>query len=283
MELKQMEYFKEIADTGSINEAARRLHMSQPPLSYQMHQLEEELGVRLFERTKKGVSLTAAGKLLYQHTERILDYVRSAAIEVSNAGKKQILRIGITPTTVTVMMPHIVRFSKKNPHIHFQVHDGSTFTLSGLITEGIIEVSAVRTPVNLDGLNSISLQRDAMVAASSVPLESPLTLRALAEHPLILYRRYERFILDAFASFHLSPNVLCLCDDARDALLWARNGLAVAVFPASMASWCDGLYLQDIEEESLKTETLLVWKKDRHPSDALKEFLSICREGLSVS
>ena len=42
MELKQMEYFKEIADTGSINEAARRLHMSQPPLSYQMHQLEEE-------------------------------------------------------------------------------------------------------------------------------------------------------------------------------------------------------------------------------------------------
>ena len=82
---------------------------------------------------------------------------------------------------------------------------------------------------------------------------------------------------------HLSPNVLCLCDDARDALLWARNGLAVAVFPASMASWCDGLYLQDIEVESLKTETLLVWKKDRHPSDALKEFLSICREGLSVS
>ena len=85
MEIRQLEYFKEIADTGSINEAARRLNMSQPPLSSQLRRLEDELNVRLFERTKKGVSLTEAGKLLYTHVERILDYTRSAAIEVSNA------------------------------------------------------------------------------------------------------------------------------------------------------------------------------------------------------
>lgn len=65
MELRQLEYFREIADTGSINEAARRLNMSQPPLSYQLRQLEEELNVRLFERSRQGVALTEAGKLLY--------------------------------------------------------------------------------------------------------------------------------------------------------------------------------------------------------------------------
>ena len=64
MELRQLEYFREIADTGSINEAARRLNMSQPPLSYQLRQLEEELNVRLFERSRQGVALTEAGKLL---------------------------------------------------------------------------------------------------------------------------------------------------------------------------------------------------------------------------
>ena len=53
MEIRQLEYFKEIADTGSINEAARRLNMSQPPLSSQLRRLEDELNVRLFERTKK--------------------------------------------------------------------------------------------------------------------------------------------------------------------------------------------------------------------------------------
>ena len=63
MELRQLEYFREIASTGSINEAARHLNMSQPPLSYQIRQLENELNVKLFDRTSKGVTLTEAGKL----------------------------------------------------------------------------------------------------------------------------------------------------------------------------------------------------------------------------
>mgnify|MGYP000019521080 CR=1 FL=1 len=102
--------FHEIAATGSINEAARRLNMSQPPLSYQIKQLEAELKVKLFERTRAGVTLTEAGKLLYDRTENILSYVRSTELEVSKAGKKQVLRIGITPTTVTTIMPYISRF-----------------------------------------------------------------------------------------------------------------------------------------------------------------------------
>lgn len=277
MEIRQLEYFKEIADTGSINEAARRLNMSQPPLSSQLRRLEDELNVRLFERTKKGVSLTEAGKLLYTHAERILDYTRSAAIEVSNAEKRQILRLGLTPTTVTVLMPAITRFSKQHPKIRFEVYDGSTFTLSDLIREGVIEVSAVRTPVNLDGLESIRLQEDAMVAVSPEPLAAPLTLASLCSHPLILYRRYEKFILEAFKRNGLSPDIFCLCDDARDALLWTKNGLAVSIFPASMAPWCEGLSLQEIAEDSLRTETLLVWKKEKRQSEALREFLRVCK------
>ena len=68
MELRQLEYFREIASTGSINEAARHLNMSQPPLSYQIRQLENELNVKLFDRTSKGVTLTEAGKLLYDRS-----------------------------------------------------------------------------------------------------------------------------------------------------------------------------------------------------------------------
>jgi len=81
MEIRQLEYFHEIAATGSINEAARRLNMSQPPLSYQIKQLEAELKVKLFERTRAGVTLTEAGKLLYDRTENILSYVRSTSIQ----------------------------------------------------------------------------------------------------------------------------------------------------------------------------------------------------------
>lgn len=87
MELRQLEYFRVIAETESIHEAARRLNMSQPPLSYQLKQLETELNVILFERTRQGVRLTEAGKLLYDRSASLLEYVKSTELEVAKVGK----------------------------------------------------------------------------------------------------------------------------------------------------------------------------------------------------
>ena len=84
MDIRQLLYFTTIAEEGSISAAAKKLHLSQPPLSYQIKQLEAELKVKLFERTRAGVTLTEAGKLLYDRTENILGYVRSTELEVSN-------------------------------------------------------------------------------------------------------------------------------------------------------------------------------------------------------
>ena len=149
MEIRQLEYFREIATTGSINEAARRLNMSQPPLSYQMKQLEAELNVTLFERTRTGVTLTEAGKLLYERAENLLNFVSSTRQEVAEAGKKRVLRIGMTPTTVGTMMPFISEFARKNPDVNFEVHDGITYTLYNYLMDGIVDVAVVRTPIGI--------------------------------------------------------------------------------------------------------------------------------------
>ena len=90
MEIRQLEYFRKIALTGSINEAARQLNMSQPPLSYQLKLLEEELDVVLFERSRQGVTMTEAGKLLYQRSEELLQFADSTKLEVSQLGKRQV-------------------------------------------------------------------------------------------------------------------------------------------------------------------------------------------------
>ena len=110
MELRQLEYFREIANTGSINEAARKLNMSQPPLSYQIRQLENELNVQLFERTHKGVILTAAGKLLYDRAASLLDYARSTELEVWLTGNIMVLILGISPTKFGSVMPFFADF-----------------------------------------------------------------------------------------------------------------------------------------------------------------------------
>lgn len=285
MDLRQLEYFREIADTGSINEAARRLNMSQPPLSYQLRQLEDELAVRLFDRSSQGVALTEAGKLLYSRAGELLSFASSTKLEVSHCGRKRVLRLGLTSTTVAPVMPYITEFAQKNPEVNFEVHDGTTFSLFNYLLDGIIDVSVVRTPLRLDEVEHAVLRTEPMMAVSSPALhaegEGALVLGALTDRPLIIYRRYEKLIMDAFHAQGLEPDVFCICDDARGAVLWVKAGLATAIFPESMSSLCAGLRMQPIDEKALETQILLIWRKGRQLPGAVQDFIGVCTRGKS--
>lgn len=279
MEIRQLEYFRKIAQTGSINEAARQLNMSQPPLSYQLKLLEEELDVVLFERSRQGVTMTEAGKLLYQRSEELLQFADSTKLEVSHIGKRQVLRLGMTSTTVGPILPIISAFVQKHPEVTFEVHDGSTYSLADLLRNGIIDVSVVRTPLQLDDLDYQLFCEEPMIAVSGPGVSGGgLSLKELTGTPLILYRRYERFLLDAFHSQGLEPRVLCVCDDTRDAMQWAEQGLATAIFPRSMENLCKGLCIRPIQEESLNTKILLIWRSGKPPRAIVREFLEICAD-----
>lgn len=283
MELRQLEYFREIASTGSINEAARHLNMSQPPLSYQIRQLETELNVKLFDRTSKGVTLTEAGKVLYDRSGNLLEYARSTELEVSKTGKKRILRIGLTPTTVDTIMPYIARFSKKNPDVNFEVHDGITYSLYEYLMDGIIDISVARTPLHLDEVSYLELCSEPMIAVSAAPITpdsgiDSLKLADLLHKPLILYRRYEELIMNTFHAQNMIPDIFCVCDDPRGAMLWAKENLATAIFPKSMASLCNGLSIQEVDEPDLVTKILLIWAKGKKPVPLVQEFLEVCGE-----
>mgnify|MGYP000113355548 FL=1 len=280
MEIRQLEYFRKIAETGSINAAAKLLNMSQPPLSYQLKLLEEELDVRLFDRSRQGVSLTEAGKLLYQRSGELLQFADSAKFEVTQTGRRQVLRLGMTSTTVGPILPKIAAFTKAHPDVSFEVHDGSTFSMMDLLLRGILDVSVVRTPVQLDKVAHTVLCEEPMIAVSHPGSgeSGDIRLTALTQVPLILYRRYERFILDAFHAQNLEPNVLCVCDDARDAMQWAEQGLATAIFPKSMEDLCRALTIRPIAEASLKTKILLIWHSEKAPRPLVQDFLRICRE-----
>ena len=283
MELRQLEYFREIASTGSINEAARHLNMSQPPLSYQIRQLETELNVKLFDRTSKGVTLTEAGKVLYDRSGNLLEYARSTELEVSKTGKKRILRIGLTPTTVDTIMPYIARFSKKNPDVNFEVHDGITYSLYEYLMDGIIDISVARTPLRLDEVSYLELCSEPMIAVSAAPITpdsgiDSLKLADLLHKPLILYRRYEELIMNTFHAQNMIPDIFCVCDDPRGAMLWAKENLATAIFPKSMTSLCNGLSIQEVDEPDLVTKILLIWAKGKKPVPLVQEFLEVCGE-----
>ena len=84
--------------------------------------------------------------------------------------------------------------------------------------------------------------------------------------------------MKAFGEKNLQPDIFCVCDDPRDAMLWVQEGLATAVFPRSMEDLCTDLPIRIIEEEKLKTRILLAWKKDRRPSAVMQDFINICEK-----
>ena len=112
MELRQLEYFRAIVDAGTISGAARMLHMTQPPLSYQLKMLEEELQVPLLVRGTKKITLTEAGKTLYEQAGTLLMLADLTKREVVKSSQAATLHIGMTPSTVSLLSDYLLRFSK---------------------------------------------------------------------------------------------------------------------------------------------------------------------------
>ena len=129
-------------------------------------------------------------------------------------------------------------------------------------------------------MESAVLHSEPMIAVSNPEMPSErrksLILEELVHRPLILYRRYEKLIMDAFHAQNLVPEVFCLCDDARGATLWVKEGLATAIFPQSMEPLCEGLTCQVLDEPDLVTKILLIWQKGRKPTAVVQDFMDVC-------
>ena len=166
MEIKQLEYFRAIVDAGTISGAARNLHMTQPPLSYQIKMLEEELGVKLFVRGAKNITLTEAGKALYIRAGSLLTMADITKREVIKANEAATIHIGLAPSTVSMMAKQFKIYAVKHPEIHFDIHEGSTFTLKDQLENRVVDITTLRTPISVNGYASHILMTDELCAMS---------------------------------------------------------------------------------------------------------------------
>lgn len=277
MDLKQMEYFITIADSGSISLAAKTLHMSQPPLSIQIKNLEEELGTTLFIRDSRHIELTESGKIFYKRAQGILSLSKTTVDEIADINKKRSFHVGITPTTISFFLPYLKKLVSKYPNIHFEIYDDDTFTLVDLLKNGAIEAACIRTPVNLGSIQAISLKKEKMIIASNHALPQKISLKDMQNKPLILYRRYYSFILDAFSQSNIEPNIFSICNDGRTSISLLNTIDAYAILPESMLPLCKDLNVSMIDEVTLETEILFAYNKNTH-SQFVKDLIQIIKE-----
>ena len=285
MELRQLECFAAVVEEGSISAAARKLHMSQPPLSLRMHQLEAECGVTLFVRGARQITLTEAGNLLFRYAREILELETAAGADLESLrrGRRGNIRLGlISSCGCRELYDGIRRFHISHPDISFVIREGNTFDLQEDIRENRIELAVIRTPYRDASLEHITLRTDPMAAAGALPGtddEGPLPLRALTGFPLILYRRWESLQREALEAAGITPDVVCTCDDARTALQWASEGLGTALVPSSILALFPDLSARELDAPELVSSIHLVRKKDAVLSESADLFYRSFRTG----
>lgn len=290
MELRQLRYFLAIAEERQITAAAQRLHIAQPPLSYQLRQLEEELGVTLVKRGPRYITLTGAGELLRKKAEQILSLSDSAENEVSNYGKgmRGTLSIGTISSSGGILPDsRTLQFAKQYPGIRFEIHEGNTYTVLEMLEKGVAELGIVRTPFQHKMLNYRYTPQEPMMAVMTRDNlygkeEKRIKLTELAKAPIILYRRFDFLVGEAFAKAGVEPFIFCRNDDARTTVQWARAGLGVGLVPKSalLVSETDNLVTKEIDCRELVTKMAVIWMKNRYLSVLGDKFIEFFTEAI---
>ena len=197
MNLKQLEYFVQVAELGSFSKAASVLEVAQPALSRQVRALETELKQQLFARNGRGVALTDAGKRLFDHSVAVLQLVSHAREDLGASRDAPVGRviIGLPPSIGRQLtLPLIDRFRKELPSARLAIVEGLSTHIVEWVTTGRIDVGMVYNPEAQPGLEITPLLQEALGLVSHSPkgkkrLTTPLPMRELSRYPLIVPER----------------------------------------------------------------------------------------------
>ena len=289
MDIKQLINFITIVEEGNITKAAQKLHLSQPPLSNQLKSLEQELGVKLVERGSRKITLTDVGNLLYKRGKDMISMFESTLNEVEDfkSGVEGVLKIGAVSTSNQFLPDELIfPYAKKYPKVRFELYEGNTYEVVDMVEKGIVDIGVVRTPFNSENFCCMSIRREPMVAVVNNNDErfkyasnGKITLKDLDSQPIIIYRRYEKLIIEVFHRNNIKENVYCLNDDARTTVAWAQAGLAVGIVPKSVIKpYNKEIKVYEIEEESLKTEIVVIWMENKYLSKSARHLLDMIEE-----
>ncbi|MGA9859005.1 MAG: LysR substrate-binding domain-containing protein [Solirubrobacteraceae bacterium] len=248
MELRQLRYFVAVAEELHFRRAAARLHISQPPLSQQIAALEEELGCRLLERTRRHVALTAAGEVFLRDARATLaelDVAVSTARAI-DAGLAGVLRVGFVGSALLSTVPDAVqRFRRARPGVEVELRERSTVEALRALSTGAIDVGLVRPPIESDAsLHTEVVRRERTIAA--LPAGHPLTalrrvpLRRLAGEPLVLFPRrqapgFHDLLVGRLAATGASPRVVQYAPEMLTIIGLVAAGIGVSLVPASLS------------------------------------------------
>lgn len=185
-------YFRVAAELGSFNAAARSLHCTQPAVSEQVRRLERELGVSLFARAGRGLTLTTAGRVFLEHAQRVTDAADDALSSVGRRSeqRRRMITLGTFRNAPYYDIAELAsRFCERHPDGMLRMRGQNSFDVARAVQEGELEAGLVVLPVDDSLLDVRPLFRDEVLYVSADPdrTRHPATIAHVATAPLILY------------------------------------------------------------------------------------------------
>ncbi|AKQ61800.1 LysR family transcriptional regulator [Bordetella hinzii] len=246
MELRHLRYFQTVAREGSFTRAAALLHIAQPPLSRQIRQLEEELGVTLIERGSRGLKLTEAGRFFHEQSLQL-----TARLDEIVAGTRRLgaqaarwFSIGFVPSTLYGFVPELIRYLRQaDAQVEVGLSEMTTLPQIEALKSGRIDLGIGRIPFDDPAIERRVLMEEPLVAAlpPSHPLagRKRLTVAELAAQPFVLYParprpNYADHVLGLFRAAGHQPTVIQEANELQTALGLVVAGLGLTLVPASV-------------------------------------------------
>jgi DNA-binding transcriptional LysR family regulator len=249
MELRHLRYFVAVAEAENVSRAALKLHVSQPGISRQIRDLEDEIGFQLFERSAKSIKLTNAGKTFLVEAKAVLQRA-DEAVKTARAiatGVQGELHVGYAPSPTSRILPPALReFQSELPNVRVKLHDCSSEEMLSGLREGKLQIAFLVRPTAkmLRGLHFEELMRDPIrvAVAPNHPLarKRSVSLAEVAREPLVIYSRVEYpeahdQLEQMFASVKAKPRIAEEHDGVASLIAGVESGAGVALVPESIA------------------------------------------------
>ena len=288
--LEQYKIFKAVADSGNISSTAKSLYISQSAVSQSVKSLEDSLGVRLFSRSKRGVSLTKDGTTLYEYVSAALSLLESGEARLSES-KNLIsgeLVIGASNTlTEGYLLPYLAQYHKQYPGVRVKILNGTSKRVMTYLDTGVVDIGFATTSEKPENYESYLCFRThtAFVASPDYPIDfdKEYSLEEISLLPLILLEKEagsRRFLEDRFLEegLRLSPEIELASYELLISLASIGLGIAGITRELSEAALANGTVREIKLSADFPTRAVsMLTLKEAAPSMAASKFMELLK------
>ena len=293
MDLKQLEYFRHVAELGSFTRAASFLSVVQPALSRQVRQLEVELGQNLFERNGRGVVLTDAGTRLLEHARGILMQIGRARQELEDQrnGDSGHFALGLPPSLGrSVTVPLVKAFARLLPNAKLATVEGLSAYMLEWLTVGRVDCGLVYDAPASPAVDLQPLLDEQLFLIAPRPLKAArkprksITVTELADYPLIIPSRPHAMrmsVENALAAVDRKISVAHEIESIPAVIDLVRQGHGFAVLPLNAVrstQWADAVEAKPILAPVLKTSLCIVTSAQRPKGPLVRKAIEVIRD-----